>query len=128
MKLILTLLILFVISSYKLNCEKILDNNENNNYCKKFCQYNRKWVKLYENFASDKSRSSVELPHCGLKDFSDRNNNEFKKNTRIIDGFNAEDHEFPWIVTTSLSSKKWRLVKIDIFKKKYEKLKFYQIF
>jgi hypothetical protein len=86
MKFIISFLLLLNVSEF--DCYE--------DYCKKICDDIRKCVKLCKNHASDKFESPVNLPHCGLTDLS------AGQNTRIIDGTEAEDHKYPWMVSIQL--------------------------
>ncbi len=74
-----------------------------NSYCKKICQNIRNCVKLCENYSKDPKRSSVDLPHCGLTDFSGNDRNDYNK--RIIDDSDAENHKYPRMVSIKATFK-----------------------
>jgi hypothetical protein len=75
----------------------------NKNYCKRICKDYINCIEQCEEYSSDPTRSSVELPQCGITlvfPNIDKFNNG--TNTRIVDGLDAEKYEFPWMVSIQM--------------------------
>ena len=67
------------------------------NVCENVCKTSKNCLVLCEKGLKDQNRNPINLAHCGLTQLND------KTSDRIVNGNDAKDHAYPWMVSLHFS-------------------------